>query len=904
MNICEQLVNGAVLLTVNQRLARHRSIQYQQWQQARGSDWWETPAILPARSWLLGLHAHLLASGESTRTLLPELLQQQVWQECIDSDDSMLLLDSNAASRGARRAWEVACAWQCHPVEDDYLPLDQFVWSRWRIRYQAMLDEKGSVDHAALTDHILEILDSGRGLGHLPEKIILDGFLQLPPQLEALVLTLKNSGVDVELLRSEANALVHPVEYEDDAQEMLGIALHMRTELERDINQSLGLVVPDLQNRRAEVLRAFDQVFYPALSPVQIREKGRPYDLSIGLPLADTAVIQAALSIVKLCASEIRGSEISALLLSPYLSAGSGESHRREQLDKGLRDHRVRKLDLTGLNNFLDGKGLLGKKVRNLAQTKKLTSATLSTWATRISQWLKELGWPGSGMDTEEYQAVSAWMECLDDLQLLDNNEGVSANDALSLINRLARERVFQLDTPATPIQIMGRLESHGIAFDCLWVAGLDSEQWPAVGSPTPFLSIVQQKAAGVPDASAPARLLLAEREFLQWSSQAPLLIASRATSRDGKELDAASVPTVTASEHNRELSDTRLAHLKKIQPLENPVKELRQALHLDSIQDNYGPALPSGSEVKGGARLFENQALCPFKSFALHRLSIRPLEEAGLGLDPRQHGTLLHQILEFFWQEVQTQEQLLAFSEEEFNDVLLRTINAAIDKCEVPAPLIELERARLLDLLREWFKTQEVIRPTFEVVSLEQKQSIEHGGIIMSVMLDRIDKVGDDLVVVDYKTGVSNSVNSWADNRISNPQLPLYVLTNEEIKGATFAQVARNQCKFKGVTSDMDMLPKVKTTVTKSRNGQATERELDSWHDWRLHWKEALDAVALEVRQGLATVSPMKGACTHCELTSLCRIGDEQLDNNDEEQSEQEVIATASNARTSIGGS
>jgi len=842
-DICEQVANGAVLLTVNQRLARHRSAQYQLWQQARAADWWETPDILPARSWLLGLHAQLLGAGESTRTLLPELLQQRVWQECIESDESMLLLDSNAASRGARRAWEVACAWNCHPVDEDYLPLDQFVWSRWRAGYQAVLDEKGCVDHAALADHIVVILDSGRGVDFLPKKIVLDGFLQLPPQIDALVSTLKRIGVDVDLLESTPNALVHCVEYADDAQEMLSIALHMRTELERDVNQSLGLVVPDLQNRRAEVMRAFDQVFYPALNPVQIREKARPYDLSIGLPLADITVIQAALSIVKLCVSEIRGSEISALLLSPYLSAGSGEAHYREQLDKRLRDQRVRKLNLAGLDDFLDKKGLLG-----------------------ISQWLKESGWPGASMDTEEYQAVSAWMECLDDLQLLDNNEGVTASDMLSLLSRLAGERIFQLDTPAKPIQIMGRLESHGIVFDCLWVAGLDSEQWPAVGSPTPFLSIAQQKKAGVPDASATARLLLAEREFLQWSSQAPLLIASRATGRDGKELDAASLPTVTPSDHNQKLAEPRLARIKEIQYRVNPTDALRQSLRLDSIQDDHGPALPSGSEVRGGARLFENQALCPFKSFALHRLSIRPLEEAGMGLDPRQHGTLLHQILEFFWEEVKTQENLLAFSEEEFTEVLLRTIDAAIVKCKVPTALVELERTRLLQLLKEWFSSQEAIRPAFEVVSLEQQQTIEHGGIIMSVMLDRIDKVGDELVVVDYKTGVSNSVNSWADTRVSNPQLPLYVLTNEDIKGATFAQVARNQCKFKGVTSELDMLPKVKTTVIKSRNGQATERELDSWHDWRLHWKEALDTVASEEQSELEANGITAGARSNTE--------------------------------------
>lgn len=904
MEICEQVASGAVLLTVNRRLARYRASEYQQWQQALSKSWWETPAILPARSWLLGLHAQLLASGDSTRTLLPELLQQRLWQSCIESDDSTLLLDPEAASRGAMRAWEVACAWRCHSPEDDYLPLDQFVWLRWQKRYQAMLDARASIDHAALADHILDILESGRGLEHLPEKLLLDGFLQLPPQLEAVVATLKNCGVEVQLLRPVSDALVHMVDYADDAQEMLGIALHMRAELERDVNQSLGLVVPDLQSRRADVLRAFDQVFYPRLSPVQIRAKGRPYDLSIGQPLADTALVQAALSIVRLCVSELRGSEISALLLSPYLSAGSQDSYHREQLDKSLRDLRVRKLDLAQLNEFLQGRGLLGKKLNSLMQKRQLGRATLSTWANRISQWLVELGWPGSGMDTEEYQAVSAWMECLDDLQLLDDNEGVSASDAMSLLNRLARDRVFQVETQTTPINIMGRLESHGIAFDCLWVAGLDSEQWPAVGSPTPFLSIERQKMAGVPDASATARLLLSEREFLQWGSQAPLLVASRATSRDGKELDAASVPPITASERNRELADTRLAFLRKIQPLENPAQQLRQALSVQHIQDSHGPSLPSGSEVKGGARLFENQALCPFKSFAMHRLSVRPLEEAGLGLDPRQHGTLLHQAMENFWQEVQTQDRLLAFSDEKFSDVLMHAIDTAIDVCEVPASLIDLERIRLSQLLEEWFKTQEVMRTSFQVVSLEQELSIEHGGIIVSVMLDRIDDVEGNLVVIDYKTGVSNSVNSWADNRISNPQLPLYVLSNEKIRGASFAQVARNQCKFKGVTSEMDILPKVKTTVTKSRNGQATERELVSWHDWRLHWKEALDTVAFEVRQGLATVSPMSGACTHCELTSLCRIGDARLNDDAAEYAEQEFAAATSNNHPSVAGS
>ncbi len=875
---CEQVIDGAVLLTVNQRLARHRSLEYQTWQQAQGLLWWETPEILPFRSWMLALHAKYLASGESEKTLLPDLLQQRVWQSCIESDDAVTLLDTESASRGAKRAWDIACAWDCHPKEDDYLPLDQYTWRRWQLGYCAQLDQMGCIDEAFLADHLREILNSGAGWQELPKRILLDGFLQLPPQLQLLVASLENAGVDVELLDVESNAVVHHVKYEDDGRELIGVATQMRREIERDPSQRLGLVVPDLQNKRADVLRAFDQVFFPAMSPAQIRDKGRPYDLSIGMPLSDTAAVQAALSILRLCISEVQGSDISALLLSPYLAGKNNDSHAKEQLDKRLREQRVRKLTLETLASLLEGKGSFSRPVNKLIKVRKLNKATLTTWASRFSQWLTVLGWPGSGMDTEEYQAVTAWIECLDDLQLLDDNEGVGASSAFHLLSRLARDRVFQVETPVTPIQIMGRLESHGIDFDCLWVTGLDSEQWPPTGSPTPFLPIAQQKLSGVPDASASARLELAEQEFLRWCSQAPLIIASHSVARDGKELEAAHLPGVVASDKNQSIAAARIDRLYGYAGFDTPVSSLRASLQLELIADNYGPAMPSGTEARGGARLFENQALCPFKSFALHRLAIRPLEEAGLGLDPRQHGTLLHQALELFWDDVKSHAQLVSMNEDELHSALLVVINKSIKDLDVPEELQELEQTRLLSLLKEWLVGQETIRTDFSVESLELKQTIEHGGVVMNVMLDRIDNIDGQLVVVDYKTGVSSKVNTWADKRIVNPQLPLYVLTNEAIKGASFAQVARNQCKFIGVASDADMLPKVKTTVTKSRNGEATERELESWEDWRLHWKEALDTVAGEVRQGLASVTPMKNACTHCDLKSLCRVGEETL--------------------------
>jgi len=112
-------------------------------------------------------------------------------------------------------------------------------------------------------------------------------------------------------------------------------------------------------------------------------------------------------------------------------------------------------------------------------------------------------------------------------------------------------------------------------------------------------------------------------------------------------------------------------------------------------------------------------------------------------------------------------------------------------------------------------------------------------------------------------------------------------VLTNEDIQGASFAQVARNQCKYMGIANDDALLPNVKTTIRRSPAAQAAGRELDSWQAWRFHWQESLDKIAFEIRQGVASVTPMKSACMYCELKPLCRIGA----SSDIEESDDEVV-------------
>lgn len=884
----QQLAQGAVLLTVNQRLARHHRSTFTDWQLRQCSSWWESPAIYPLNAWLVALHEQALIQGLLVKSLLPELLAHQAWQRCIDNDTQITLLDSGLATDMAMQSWQLSQSWLCFNQQDQYLTRDQYTWQKWMNRYCQWLESEDLIDAdllpGVLTDLFNNQSENPAVVQLLPAQLILDGFVLLTPQLERLIDSIRALGVKVLLPERKPDAVVHHQSFNDDDSELLAIAAQMRAELERDPEQVLGLVVPDLRQRRGSVVRALDRVFFPASTPDEIRSFTRPYDVSLGVPLIEQAVIVSALLQLKLCFEQVRGSDISVLLLNPYWIASRNESAHRQQLDKRLRENRVGSLDLQQLQKYLRSDSALSGAITRLKKNAVPRQATLTSWGDVFSTTLKTLGWPTDSIDTEEYQAVSAWFECFDDLQLLDSGEHVSVSTALSQLTALLKKRMFQLDVPDTPIQIMGRLESHGIGFDCLWLAGLDDEQWPPAGSPSPFLSIAQQKACQVPQSTAVTRLGLAEAEFRLWASAAPLLIVSSANERNGNALSAASLPTIEPSKQNLSLVKSRLARLESVGAPPNPARLISEAMVIEEISDASGPSLAAGSAVKGGARLFENQALCPFKAFALHRLQIRPLEEPGLGLDARQHGNLLHEALELFWESVKSHEALMALSEEQLLEQVSCVVSNAIESAEVPERLIPVEKRRLSSLLLEWIANCEMPRTAFVVDNLEQRLQIEHGGITMTVILDRVDRVVDKgLVVIDYKTGVNNKIGPWADDRIANPQLPLYVLTNNQIQAAGFAQVASNQCKFLGVASDDETLPKVRSKLARTSNRisdtSSDERTLTSWNEWREHWKNSLDIIASEVRSGVASVTPMKTACQFCELKSLCRINEHEPD-------------------------
>ena len=167
----------------------------------------------------------------------------------------------------------------------------------------------------------------------------------------------------------------------------------------------------------------------------------------------------------------------------------------------------------------------------------------------------------------------------------------------------------------AAPVQVLGVLESAGLAFDALWLAGMTDEAWPLAARPNPFLAPALQKKAGIPEASAESALALDRRITEGWLAAAPEVVVSH-----------------PAWEEDRKLVASPLFSGIAVAPTpESPAPRWRDLVFAarasESAPDGKAPALATKTP-RGGTRILADQAACPFRAFARHRLAAEALEE------------------------------------------------------------------------------------------------------------------------------------------------------------------------------------------------------------------------------------------------------------------------------------
>ena len=843
------LSRGAAVVTANARLARALRQAFGLRQLAAGRSAWQTPSLSPWPVLVDSLRAQHATAAMPP--LLTPLQEQTLWESIVDaSPDSAGLLQPHAAARLAAQAWKLIHQWRIPFGGRRRMPewestAEAKAFFGWAQQFEFHVEWLNRADSARTIETLLAKQAALTG----PAELWLAGFDELEPRQRELVAALERTGTLVTHYapRIESPRPPRLAPFADARVEADSAARWAASRLAENPDASIGIVVPDLEQRRPSIERAF-----------RLAAPGA-FHISIGPPLSDRPIIAAALRMLTFGEEQVPWAVVSSVLASPYVAGFAGERSMRAALDVELRRWRATTLSAWAIARHGATPPVLSRALFRAEALRRDWPAEQkpSDWSAAFSAMLEAFGWPGDAtLGSVEFQIVDAWRSALSDLASTDLAlPSISRARALGVMRRLASTRRFETESRSEPIQILGTLEAAGSQFDSLWIAGMTDEVWPARSTPNPFIPLSLQRKHNVPHSSPARELSFAARvarRLLQSATETVVSYARADTEREfGPSPLFASLPGLEES--------TAAA----------PVISGSGAARMEFADDSAAPPIAAGALQAGGTRALELQAKCPFRAFAELRVSARELEDPEPGLDPRDRGGFIHTALELFWKRYPSSAALRTLSAVELGEAVAAAVEEAVSSRrtgpdELAAKLLALERRRLVSLLTEWLNQEKDRLVSFEVVEPEQERTVEIGGLTVQVRLDRLDRLPDGRhILIDYKSK-SPRLAGWDGTRPESPQLPIYAATaHEPLAAVAFAQVRTGECRFSGYAATEGALPGAKIVEP----AELAERIAT--------WRGVLTQLGTEFRTGRADVDPKDrfDSCDFCHLPALCRV-------------------------------
>lgn len=867
----EILNPGDLLLTANKRLMPFLHKAYTDYQQTHKKLLWPTLSLFTLSRWLeLLWEKQQIEQQRFLSRLLTKQQEHVIWQGIINKS-SYLLLDTKDTAKRAQQAWKLLHQAQLNYQSSHFKQNKETAsWQTWASTFAELSNSSHYIDACSATNLLIELFQ--RKILTPPKRIFLLGFTELNRQYKKLLDCLTEQHCIVShYTPAHSQPKLRRLSLADKETEFRSMAL-WAYQCEQAGKKNIACVVPNLIEQRSQLLTQFSEVF-TALTPQT--QHLPPFNIAAGSPLKEFALIQTAITIIEL--EHINAfSKVSGLIRSPYLGGSQREQSQRAQLDIYLRCHSESKLSLEMLLTTSKKQACpyLSDLISQLMPLLKAYTAKSfvkpSVWAEHFAKKLRRLAWPGERcLTSNEFQLLERWSELLTELAGLDFILGpISQAHALQQLQELIGNGLFQAKTRHDPpIQVLGILDTAGIYFDTMWVMGLDDKTWPAAAKANPFIPYSLQRQHQLPHASNEREFYFTQLLTQGLIRSAPTLIFSYAA----QNLDQVLRPSLLINAvQTVELSELTLPSYQ------SRAEKIRTAQEWEYYRDEQGSALQGDQYFSATSQLLQSQATCPFQAFARFRLNAKFYPFPQIGLNARDRGILLHQILEQFWNALAHQEALLQLS----TVALDQQIDAAIDfslaayrkkRAFVFKPhFTHIERRRLQRLLKNIVDLEKQ-RPLFIQSLHEQKKDYTLGKLRLNLRIDRIDQLADNsYLIIDYKTGAPTTINHL-EERLDHLQLPLYCLAYAEtVRGFALMHIRSNTIALQGITAEetgmaqLNPLKKLKTTLV-----------LQSWSDLLSHWQALLEKLAQQFQAGFAAADPKRGSttCQPCDLKLFCRI-------------------------------
>lgn len=884
---------SSTILCSTARLARSlRAVHARDLQQG-GSTVWRPLPVTTLAQWQEHIVQQAMLRGhlsphEAPVRLLGGMAERLVWESVINNSlKDNALFDVAGMAQSAQEANLLMQAWGVH-FPDAWQTEETRQFLRWRAAFRAACAKLEALEET----RFFELAIRATASVPLPPRIAIAGFDRISPQEEKLFEAMRAQGCEVQSYAPglRQSAVVVQTAFDEAEAECRAAVAWAQARLQQNPQGRLAIVVPELAKWRSTLQDLLDDALHPAsIHPAQA-EMHRLYDFSLGAPLVEVPIIATALALLRLaCLPQLTQQESGRLLRDPYWSASQSEADARARLEAVMRRKLPATITLDQFIRFaktrphflpgeqeLSGVSKLVQHLEALQQKSTRQKNTAPGWVQLFAEMLEAAHWPGErSLSSVEFQARQAWHEALQVFAELGDLLGrMDAARALRQFTCLLRERIFQPEAIREPrLVVMGMLEAAAEPLDGVWVLGMNDHLWPPPARVNPLLPAEAQRIADAPNSCSRVQAAFARSVHQRLLQSAPEVVFSWARKDGERELRPSPL-----------LQDMPLAD-GGFSLAQSLPEQLAQPQPMQWISDVQAPPVAEGEKVRGGAQLFRAQAICPAWGYYQYRLGARALETPVDGLDGMARGSLLHAVLQAFWQG-RDAVWLQDLDETCLQQAIAQAVESGVaqytqmQEQALPPHFLALEKRRLATLLHGWVALERA-RPLFTVQDCERRVNLDIHGVNVEFTLDRVDALQDGaLVVLDYKTGAQLDQKSWARDRISEPQLPIYaalVLRDASVAAVCFARVRAGEHAFIGVAQESEVLPGVKGLEDARRWLDA--EKFPHWESLLQHWRDSLEGIAAEIKKGMAAVSfEDEAELAYCEVKPLLRLPERKL--------------------------
>ncbi len=850
---------GAEIVTASRRLSRELRRAHDAQQLARGIKAWRTPRILSWDAWL-----NAFVDGADAGTRWPQRLHPQacaiLWETCLARAAAASALDHRGLVRQARQAWQRLNEWRV-PPEDLARHAgneDERLFAAAAGAYRRELARRGWIDAALLPELVAQRLRE-RELA-VPRRVVLAGFDRLTPVAESIVAALKAGGCSVSSAPGASRAAVPRVVSCADADaELRSAGAWARAQLALDPAARIAIVYPGLEQQASRTERLVREGLAPGW-----QQGGAAHDaavtVSYGRRLVEYPLVALAITWLQWTHRGLSSREVSMLLRTPLTGGGTnGGCSRLELALRRLPDRRWSAASLAGAlrgaDESADALAWLAR-VDTVAQAGfgDAAPASPAAWAGHMHTFLESIGWPGrETLDSAEFQLVNRWRELLNEFSRIEPvRPRLRFGEALLRLAHAAAETVWQPESVAGGVHVLGTLEAAGMEFDHAWVGNLQALQWPPPAHPLPLVSRALQRRAGMPDATPADTLAFAERTLARLAGSASSVVLS--WPRTDGESELAPSPLLAA-----------YAAGETAGPVDPGwyAASLCRGDALQPVAADPVPRVQPDERVLGGAYTVQRQVTDPFSAFACGRLGVSELPLMQPGLSAMLGGSIVHAALHELLKARPALADLHAWAAD---GSLAPRIAAAVDAALAPHErqadgvlrrLLALERRRLNGILAE-FMAGERRREPFAVESVESRLRFNAHGVGLELRVDRIDRLADgSLLVIDYKSGAPRTLLD-RDGRPKDVQLVVYAAAIDRDVGAlALVNIASRGIHYRGI-------------------GRAAEwggLEAAEWQRRLGEWKGIVDGALRRFADGDVSVNVSLGSDASRPLSLMSRV-------------------------------